>query len=73
VHVAQEGRRPAATQNVRGSKHVQIGFSPTASRIARSSSRCSTIGEGLGGRRSETEPELGFPETTGLEKIALFP
>jgi N-acetyl-gamma-glutamyl-phosphate reductase len=74
VHVAREGVMPQ-TQNVRGSNHVQIGV--FADRIKGRAIVISTLDNLVKGSAGQAIQNMnlmfGFPETAGLEQIALFP
>jgi N-acetyl-gamma-glutamyl-phosphate reductase len=74
VHVAKKGTLPQ-TQNVRGSNYVQIGV--FADRIKNRAIVISTLDNLVKGSAGQAIQNmnllLGFPETTGLEQIALFP
>jgi N-acetyl-gamma-glutamyl-phosphate reductase len=74
VHVAQKGVVPQ-TQNVRGSNYVQIGV--FADRIKSRAIVVSTLDNLVKGSAGQAIQNmnlmLGFPETMGLEQIALFP
>lgn len=74
VHVAPKGVVPQ-TQNVRGSNYVQIGV--FADRIPGRAIVVSTLDNLVKGSAGQAIQNmnltLGFPETTGLEQIALFP
>ena len=74
VHVARKGVLPQ-TQNVRGSNYVQIGV--FADRIKNRAIVISVLGNLVKGSAGQAMQNmnlmLGFPETTGLEQIALFP
>ncbi len=74
VHVARKGLLPQ-TQNVRGSNYVQIGV--FADRIKNRAIVISTLDNLVKGSAGQAIQNmnlmLGFPETTGLEQIALFP
>jgi N-acetyl-gamma-glutamyl-phosphate reductase len=74
VHVAKEGVLPQ-TQNVRGSNHVQIGV--FADRIKGRAIVISTLDNLVKGSAGQAIQNMnlmfGWPETTGLEQIALFP
>jgi N-acetyl-gamma-glutamyl-phosphate reductase len=74
VHVAKKGVLPQ-TQNVRGSNYVQIGV--FADRIKNRAIVISTLDNLVKGSAGQAIQNmnlmLGFPETTGLEQIALFP
>ncbi len=74
VHVAKKGVLPQ-TQNVRGSNYVQIGV--FADRIKNRAIVMSTLDNLVKGSAGQAIQNmnlmLGFPETTGLEQIALFP
>ncbi|WP_458761084.1 N-acetyl-gamma-glutamyl-phosphate reductase [Afipia sp. TerB] len=74
VHVAKKGVMPQ-TQNVRGSNYVQIGV--FADRIKDRAIVVSTLDNLVKGSAGQAIQNmnlmLGFPETTGLEQIALFP
>jgi N-acetyl-gamma-glutamyl-phosphate reductase len=74
VHVARGGVMPQ-TQNVRGSNYVQIGV--VADRIKNRAIVVSVLDNLVKGSAGQAIQNmnlmLGFPETTGLEQIALFP
>jgi N-acetyl-gamma-glutamyl-phosphate reductase len=74
VHVAKAGVMPQ-TQNVRGSNHVQIGV--FADRIKGRAIVISTLDNLVKGSAGQAIQNMnlmfGWPETTGLEQIALFP
>ena len=74
VHVARKGVLPQ-TQNVRGSNYVQIGV--VADRIKNRAIVISTLDNLVKGSAGQAIQNmnlmLGFPETMGLEQIALFP
>lgn len=74
VHVAKKGVLPQ-TQNVRGSNYVQVGV--FADRIKDRAIVISTLDNLVKGSAGQAIQNmnlmLGFPETTGLEQIALFP
>jgi len=74
VHVAPKGVVPQ-TQNVRGSNYVQIGVFPD--RIPGRAIIISTLDNLVKGSAGQALQNmnlvLGFPETMGLEQIALFP
>jgi N-acetyl-gamma-glutamyl-phosphate reductase len=74
VHVAKKGVIPQ-TQNVRGSNYVQIAV--VADRIKNRAIVISTIDNLVKGSAGQAVQNMnlmfGFPETTGLEQIALFP
>jgi N-acetyl-gamma-glutamyl-phosphate reductase len=74
VHVTPKGVMPQ-TQNVRGSNYVQIGVFPD--RIKNRAIVISTLDNLVKGSAGQAIQNmnlmLGFPETTGLEQIALFP
>jgi N-acetyl-gamma-glutamyl-phosphate reductase len=74
VHVAKKGVLPQ-TQNVRGSNYVQIGVFPD--RIKHRAIVISVLDNLVKGSAGQAMQNmnlmLGFPETTGLEQIALFP
>jgi N-acetyl-gamma-glutamyl-phosphate reductase len=74
VHVAKKGVLPQ-TQNVRGSNYVQVGV--FADRIKDRAIVVSTLDNLVKGSAGQAIQNmnlmLGFPETTGLEQIALFP
>jgi N-acetyl-gamma-glutamyl-phosphate reductase len=74
VHVAKAGAMPQ-TQNVRGSNHVQIGV--FADRIKGRAIVISTLDNLVKGSAGQAIQNMnlmfGWPETTGLEQIALFP
>jgi N-acetyl-gamma-glutamyl-phosphate reductase len=74
VHVAKKGVIPQ-TQNVRGSNYVQIGV--FADRIKNRAIVISTLDNLVKGSAGQAIQNMnlmfGFPETTGLEQIALFP
>jgi N-acetyl-gamma-glutamyl-phosphate reductase len=74
VHVAKKGVLPQ-TQNVRGSNYVQIGV--VADRIKDRAIVISVLDNLVKGSAGQAIQNmnlmLGFPETTGLEQIALFP
>ena len=76
---AQRWRKPIAvlpqTQNVRGSNYVQIGV--FADRIKNRAIVISVLDNLVKGSAGQAIQNMnlmfGFPETTGLEQIALFP
>jgi N-acetyl-gamma-glutamyl-phosphate reductase len=74
VHVARKGVLPQ-TQNVRGSNYVQIGVA--ADRIKGRAIVISVLDNLVKGSAGQAMQNmnlmLGYPETTGLEQIALFP
>jgi len=74
VHVAKKGVLPQ-TQNVRGSNYVQIGV--FADRIKNRAIVISVLDNLVKGSAGQAIQNMnlmfGFPETTGLEQIALFP
>jgi N-acetyl-gamma-glutamyl-phosphate reductase len=74
VHVAKNGVLPQ-TQNVRGSNYVQIGVA--ADRIKGRAIVISVLDNLVKGSAGQAMQNmnlmLGYPETTGLEQIALFP
>jgi N-acetyl-gamma-glutamyl-phosphate reductase len=74
VHVAKKGVVPQ-TQNVRGSNYVQVGV--FADRVKDRAIVVSTLDNLVKGSAGQAIQNmnlmLGFPETTGLEQIALFP
>lgn len=74
VHVASKGVMPQ-TQNVRGSNYVQIGV--VADRIEGRAIVISTLDNLVKGSAGQAIQNMnlmfGWPETTGLEQIALFP
>jgi N-acetyl-gamma-glutamyl-phosphate reductase len=74
VHVAKKGVLPA-TQNVRGSNYVQIGV--IEDRIRGRAIVISTLDNLVKGSAGQAIQNmnlmLGYPETTGLEQLALFP
>ena len=74
VHVAKKGVLPQ-TQNVRGSNYVQIGV--VADRIRDRAIVISTLDNLVKGSAGQAIQNMnlmfGWPETTGLEQIALFP
>ncbi len=74
VHVAKAGVLPQ-TQNVRGSNHVQIGV--FADRIKGRAIVISTLDNLVKGSAGQAIQNMnlmfGWPETAGLEQIALFP
>ena len=74
VHVAKEGVLPQ-TQNVRGSNYVQIGV--FADRIKNRAIVVSVLDNLVKGSAGQAIQNMnlmfGFPETAGLEQIALFP
>jgi N-acetyl-gamma-glutamyl-phosphate reductase len=74
VHVAQKGVLPQ-TQNVRGSNYVQIGvFADRIKNRAIVISVLDNLVKGSAGQAIQNmNLMLGYPETTGLEQIALFP
>jgi N-acetyl-gamma-glutamyl-phosphate reductase len=74
VHVAKKGVLPQ-TQNVRGSNYVQIGvFADRIKDRAIVISVLDNLVKGSAGQAIQNmNLMLGFPETTGLEQIALFP
>jgi len=74
VHVARKGVLPQ-TQNVRGSNYVQIGvFADRIKNRAIVISVLDNLVKGSAGQAMQNmNLMLGFPETTGLEQIALFP
>jgi N-acetyl-gamma-glutamyl-phosphate reductase len=74
VHVAKKGVLPQ-TQNVRGSNYVQIGvFADRIKNRAIVISVLDNLVKGSAGQAIQNmNLMLGFPETMGLEQIALFP
>jgi len=74
VHVADKGVVPQ-TQNVRGSNYVQIGvFADRIKNRAIVISVLDNLVKGSAGQAIQNmNLMLGFPETTGLEQLALFP
>ena len=74
VHVAKKGVMPQ-TQNVRGSNYVQIGV--FADRIKNRAIVISVLDNLVKGSAGQAIQNMnlmfGFPETMGLEQIALFP
>jgi len=74
VHVVKEGVLPQ-TQNVRGSNYVQIGvFADRIKNRAIVISVLDNLVKGSAGQAIQNmNLMLGFPETTALEQIALFP
>jgi N-acetyl-gamma-glutamyl-phosphate reductase len=74
VHVARKGVLPQ-TQNVRGSNYVQIGvFADRIKNRAIVISVLDNLVKGSAGQAIQNmNLMLGYPETTGLEQIALFP
>jgi N-acetyl-gamma-glutamyl-phosphate reductase len=74
VHVAKKGVMPQ-TQNVRGSNYVQIGvFGDRIKNRAIVISVLDNLVKGSAGQAIQNmNLMLGFPETMGLEQIALFP
>ncbi|HZE52904.1 MAG TPA: N-acetyl-gamma-glutamyl-phosphate reductase, partial [Bradyrhizobium sp.] len=74
VHVVKKGVLPQ-TQNVRGSNYVQIGvFADRIKNRAIVISVLDNLVKGSAGHAIQNmNLMLGFPETTGLEQIALFP
>jgi N-acetyl-gamma-glutamyl-phosphate reductase len=74
VHVAKKGVMPQ-TQNVRGSNYVQIGV--FADRIEGRAIVISTLDNLVKGSAGQAIQNMnlmfGWPETIGLEQIALFP
>jgi N-acetyl-gamma-glutamyl-phosphate reductase len=74
VHVAKKGTMPQ-TQNVRGSNYVQIGV--FADRIKNRAIVISVLDNLVKGSAGQAIQNMnlmfGFPETAGLEQIALFP
>jgi N-acetyl-gamma-glutamyl-phosphate reductase len=74
VHVTRKGVMPQ-TQNVRGSNYVQVGVFPD--RIRNRAIVISTLDNLVKGSAGQAIQNMnlmfGFPETTGLEQIALFP
>ena len=74
VHVATKGVLPQ-TQNVRGSNYVQIGV--VADRIKDRAIVIATLDNLVKGSAGQAIQNMnlmfGWPETTGLEQIALFP
>jgi len=74
VHVAAKGVVPQ-TQNVRGSNYVQIGvFEDRIPGRAIIISTLDNLVKGSAGQAIQNmNLVLGYPETTGLEQIALFP
>jgi N-acetyl-gamma-glutamyl-phosphate reductase len=74
VHVAKKGVLPQ-TQNVRGSNYVQIGVFPD--RIRTRAIVIATLDNLVKGSAGQAIQNMnlmfGWPETTGLEQIALFP
>jgi N-acetyl-gamma-glutamyl-phosphate reductase len=74
VHVAKKGVVPQ-TQNVRGSNYVQIGvFADRIKNRAIVISVLDNLVKGSAGQAIQNmNLMLGFPETMGLEQVALFP
>jgi len=74
VHVAKKGVVPQ-TQNVRGSNYVQIGvFADRIKNRAIVISVLDNLVKGSAGQAIQNmNLMLGYPETTGLEQLALFP
>src|SRR5438309_4142312 len=74
VHVVKKGVLPQ-TQNVRGSNYVQIGvFADRIKNRAIVIAVLDNLVKGSAGQAIQNmNLMLGFPETTGLEQIALFP
>ena len=74
VYVAKKGVVPQ-TQNVRGSNYVQVGvFADRIKDRAIVGSTLDNLVKGSAGQAIQNmNLMLGFPETTGLEQIALFP
>ena len=74
MHVAPEGVMPQ-TQNVRGSNYAQIGV--IADRIQGRAIVISVLDNLVKGSAGQAIQNFnlmfGWPETTGLEQIALFP
>jgi N-acetyl-gamma-glutamyl-phosphate reductase len=74
VHVAKKGVLPQ-TKNVRGSNYVQIGV--VADRIKDRAIVIATLDNLVKGSAGQAIQNMnlmfGWPETTGLEQIALFP
>ena len=74
VNVVPEGVSPA-TRNVRGSNYCQIGL--YADRIPGRAIVVAVIDNLVKGSSGEAIQNMnlmfGFPETTGIEQIALFP
>jgi N-acetyl-gamma-glutamyl-phosphate reductase len=74
VHVTKKGVLPQ-TQNVRGSNYVQIGV--VADRIKGRAIVIATLDNLVKGSAGQAIQNMnlmfGWPETTGLEQIALFP
>lgn len=74
VHVARKGVLPQ-TQNVRGSNHVRIGV--CADRIKGRAIVIAVLDNLVKGSAGQAIQNMnlmfGWPETTGLEQIALFP
>jgi N-acetyl-gamma-glutamyl-phosphate reductase len=74
VHVVKRGVIPQ-TQNVRGSNYVQVGVFPD--RIKGRAIVISVLDNLVKGSAGQAIQNMnlmfGFPETTGLEQIALFP
>ena len=74
VHVAKKGVLPQ-TKNVRGSNYVQIGV--VADRIRDRAIVIATLDNLVKGSAGQAVQNMnlmfGWPETTGLEQIALFP
>ena len=74
VHVLPYGQMPQ-TRHVRGSNMTFIGV--TKDRIAGRAIICSTLDNLVKGAAGQAVQNmnlmLGFPETTGLEQVALFP
>jgi N-acetyl-gamma-glutamyl-phosphate reductase len=74
VQVANKGTIPQ-TQNVRGSNYVQIGV--FADRIRNRAIVISVLDNLVKGSAGQAIQNMnlmfGWPETTGLEQIALFP
>ena len=74
VHVANKGVMPQ-TQNVRGSNYVQVGvFADRIKNRAIVISALDNLVKGSAGQAIQNMNLMfGFPETSGLEQIALFP
>ena len=74
VHVTPKGVVPQ-TQNVRGSNYVQVGvFADRIKGRAIVISALDNLVKGSAGQAMQNmNLMLGYPETTGLEQIALFP
>jgi N-acetyl-gamma-glutamyl-phosphate reductase len=74
VHVAKKGVMPQ-TQNVRGSNYVQVGV--VADRIKNRAIVIAVLDNLVKGSAGQAIQNMnlmfGFPETAGLEQIALFP